>query len=598
MNQENRYPSPEPTNAAHPYHSGQHQLSSDPGQHLQHAPTAMMHDQGGDGNGMAQSMQYIAQYGPAQPSTPQQLAQQGLDVDGQNTDPMAKKKTKVSRACDECRRKKVRCDAETDQPGVQCANCKRASTTCEFSRQPQKRGPSKGYIKELAERVSRLEYPGATSPDMQYAPMSHGLPQAEQPTYSPHVEFNAPNPRKRTHSVAEGPQQYIQGQDQLQEYSRGSTHIPNMTYPSASNAVMQAPVYDLPGQTGGAVSGLNQGDLEGYFGRIHITLPLLPESHHELQSILERVTPSVREAFQEAMSLAVKAGHSNINDSQARSAANLCLAIKTRRANEPNLVQHLIHLQALIFMAIADELNSPASSRKATWLGSAVTLANSLQLQRLKHTETTGISLALGHLCNAFLHHEYDISEKRPSGRVMIELMRGEVQRIEESIEPILLRMPLVHLAFLHIKILQDKAAEAFYSSDTPVIDAALRTVNILRSDQYHSSPLEHHFAGLAAGALAVAHDLEPAPIAESLNHLRQVCDSNRLPPAWSLSISAYISSQLEAHRSKAANSDADARRGGLLHLADAAMGANHTASQERIDWTSITSKGYLRAFE
>ena len=180
----------------------------------------------------------------------------------------------------------------------------------------------------------------------------------------------------------------------------------------------------------------------------------------------------------------------------------------------------------------------------------------------------------------------------------MIELMRGEVQRIEESIEPILLRMPLVHLAFLHIKILQDKAAEAFYSSDTPVIDAALRTVNILRSDQYHSSPLEHHFAGLAAGALAVAHDLEPAPIAESLNHLRQVCDSNRLPPAWRSSVSAFISSQLEAHRSKAANSDADARRGGLLHLADAAMGANHTASQERIDWTSITSKGYLRAFE
>ena len=98
---------------------------------------------------------------------------------------------------------------------------------------------------------------------MQYAHMSHGLPQAEQPAYSPHVEFNAPNPRKRTHSVAEGPQQYMQGQDQLQEYPRGSTHIPNMTYPSASNAVMQTSVYDLPGQTGGAISGLNQGDLEG-----------------------------------------------------------------------------------------------------------------------------------------------------------------------------------------------------------------------------------------------------------------------------------------------------------------------------------------------
>lgn len=55
-----------------------------------------------------------------------------------------RKRSKVSRACDECRRKKVKCDATTDTGEVTCSNCTRTETTCLFSRVPQKRGPSKG----------------------------------------------------------------------------------------------------------------------------------------------------------------------------------------------------------------------------------------------------------------------------------------------------------------------------------------------------------------------------------------------------------------------------------------------------------------------
>lgn len=55
-----------------------------------------------------------------------------------------RKRSKVSRACDECRRKKVKCDAQSDSGDVPCTNCKRAGLTCLFSRIPQKRGPSKG----------------------------------------------------------------------------------------------------------------------------------------------------------------------------------------------------------------------------------------------------------------------------------------------------------------------------------------------------------------------------------------------------------------------------------------------------------------------
>jgi hypothetical protein len=56
-----------------------------------------------------------------------------------------RKRSKVSRACDECRRKKVKCDAQTDTGDMPCSNCKRGGFECLFSRIPQKRGPSKGY---------------------------------------------------------------------------------------------------------------------------------------------------------------------------------------------------------------------------------------------------------------------------------------------------------------------------------------------------------------------------------------------------------------------------------------------------------------------
>lgn len=67
-----------------------------------------MHGSAGDANSVPQGFQYVQSFNPNEPSTPQQMAQQGLDADrGQSTDPSAKKKSKVSRACDECRRKKV-----------------------------------------------------------------------------------------------------------------------------------------------------------------------------------------------------------------------------------------------------------------------------------------------------------------------------------------------------------------------------------------------------------------------------------------------------------------------------------------------------------
>ncbi|KAF4504627.1 hypothetical protein G6O67_008054 [Ophiocordyceps sinensis] len=95
-----------------------------------------------------------------------------------------RKRSKVSRACDECRRKKIKCDAQSDTGDSPCSSCSRSSIRCLFSRVPQKRGPSKGYIKELADRIhsieNKLESEGNLTQDdidnlfASDAPRSHG----------------------------------------------------------------------------------------------------------------------------------------------------------------------------------------------------------------------------------------------------------------------------------------------------------------------------------------------------------------------------------------------------------------------------------------
>lgn len=66
---------------------------------------------------------------------------------GRNTsaENQARKRTKASRACDQCRKKKIKCDYN-DLKGI-CQYCQRNNEECSFVRVPLKRGPSKGYNK-------------------------------------------------------------------------------------------------------------------------------------------------------------------------------------------------------------------------------------------------------------------------------------------------------------------------------------------------------------------------------------------------------------------------------------------------------------------
>ena len=118
------YPDPEEAHGGmHPFsYATQHPMPPaehvHPHGHMQQAPAANMRGHINDGQEYGQvnhGRQVFAQNGQipreAQPSTPQQLAQRGLDADQSQeqsiADSSARKRAKVTRACDECRRKKV-----------------------------------------------------------------------------------------------------------------------------------------------------------------------------------------------------------------------------------------------------------------------------------------------------------------------------------------------------------------------------------------------------------------------------------------------------------------------------------------------------------
>lgn len=59
------------------------------------------------------------------------------------------KRRKASRACDQCRKKKIKCDFD-DRSGL-CTNCKKNGEVCSFERVQLKRGPSKGYHRQRSQ---------------------------------------------------------------------------------------------------------------------------------------------------------------------------------------------------------------------------------------------------------------------------------------------------------------------------------------------------------------------------------------------------------------------------------------------------------------
>jgi hypothetical protein len=321
------------------------------------------------------------------------------------------KRTKVSRACDDCRRKKIRCDALDESGSFACSNCVRTGARCAFSRQPLKRGPSKGYIRDLADRLNSLEqqvHPSSLQRDSR-----HDLQQAQVPVGDdlhgyltdgrlPHEPQTG---EKRTHDVAEALHVFqphphsltaqnmnvpLHAQASNQPFWRPSVN--ESRYDTVGLAFEPEPLASVPSFD------WNESVIDEYYRLIHQTFPLLPKSKNRLRQRLGMCPASLREAFLVALdclmrtfpttTLPPNAGYPQV----LKRAAELLAKYPFDNPGSHTNASNLLYLQTLLLMALESDNHGPATIRgqagpsRAEWLGRAAGVAGQLEINAMKST--------------------------------------------------------------------------------------------------------------------------------------------------------------------------------------------------------------------
>lgn len=231
----------------------------------------------------------------------------------------------------------------------------------------------------------------------------------------------------------------------------------------------------------------------------------------------------------------------------------------------------------------------------------------------LDSNKRSGLSLTFGHITDALLYHSVRTFVDRSSGEILFQALGGELERVRESVEPLFASVPFLHLSFLHVKLVLNRHALAHHFETDGVVGVALEIVAILCSDQCSVTPLTHHFASLSAAALV---EIEPAAetseIVRGLQDLRYWLEKvpvNSAPESgrahWNTSIAQYIAVNLARIQQPLPNNGTPTDRGGLQHLADAAIGKAETMSGEKeegakgseganVNFTASMTRGYL----
>jgi hypothetical protein len=333
----------------------------------------------------------------------------------QSPDQARDKRTKVSRACDDCRRKKIRCDALDESGSVACSNCVRTGARCAFSRQPLKRGPSKGYIRDLADRLNSLEqqvHPSSLQRenrlDLQQVRLSvaddlHGyLPEGRLP-HEPQTG------EKRTHDVAEALHAF-ESHDHIAAHSLTAQDMNVPLNVQVSNQPFWRPSgndsrYDTVGlafepEPPAPVTSFDWDEsvIDEYYRLIHQTFPLLPKSKNRLRQRLGMCPASLREAFLVALdclmrtfpttTLPPNAGYPQV----LKRAAELLAKYPFDNPGSHTHASNLLYLQTLLLMALESDNHGPATIRgqagpsRAEWLGRAAGVAGQLEINAMKST--------------------------------------------------------------------------------------------------------------------------------------------------------------------------------------------------------------------
>ena len=183
-----------------------------------------------------------------------------------------------------------------------------------------------------------------------------------------------------------------------------------------------------------------------------------------------------------------------------------------------------------------------------------------------------------------------DSASNRPHPRELLldTILNGEIDRLGESLYHIFPQIPHVSLAFAHLRLLSLRLPGFPDSIASERLDLADSIADQLRSS---SPPLNHHFAGLSA--ITFAENMVDDQSVASLRRLQAGLDTSKT--LWNAAISSFINKKLGDGASGSAN-DTGSSRGGLQHLADAAVGNDTNGGVA--DWTAVGVKGFLTMFE
>lgn len=286
-----------------------------------------------------------------------------------------------------------------------------------------KRGPSKGYIKELAERLNSLEQ--QVQPPHLQQQHRYEIQQVQQAmaaeglqgyTHDPRLAQDPRTGDKRTHGTAEalhngqmtmsGPSL---GQLETSQYPPSYPHAPQPApggvqpfwrYGAPQQDQRREPMgtaYDTEVNTAVIASfDWDEAVVDEYYRIIHQTFPLLPNSKHRLRQRLAECPSSLREAFLAALDCLMRTFPTTTlgeNPSYAQAlkrAAELLAQYPFDNPSSHTNATNLVYLQTLILMALESDNHGPASIRgqagpsRAEWLGRAAGVAGQLEINVIR----------------------------------------------------------------------------------------------------------------------------------------------------------------------------------------------------------------------
>jgi hypothetical protein len=196
---------------------------------------------------------------------------------------------------------------------------------------------------------------------------------------------------------------------------------------------------------------------------------------------------------------------------------------------------------------------------------------------------TQGLSCIIGHIAEVFVSADDVMAPNRSSPPLVGKLLNGEIDRFRESIDSTISSLNLVHLSYWHVKLLLKRHTPA--SEPYDLLGPAQRMASILNSPSTVITPLNHHFAALAALTLVELADMPETKDGawKGIQDLYEALDKRRGfsvredGVGWDSAIKDLILKKRQ-QRQSGGSGPLSGSHGGLQHLADLAVGERGSA--------------------